>query len=82
MKRKRNSAYLILSLALILLMLTGCGYDAEKVVCRGKTDSTYDDTCIIAPDGYFLNGYEWVDVDGNTKHLIITMTKENGGAEE
>ena len=72
---KRNSIYLI-ALAIMLLLLTGCDYEHETVECRGRTESKLDNTTIIAPDGYFMNGYAWVDVDDNTKQLIITMTKE------
>ena len=63
----------ILSLA---LLIGGCGVienKSETIKLHGKTTWNTDDSYIYAPQNYFVNGYEWVEVDDHTKQLIITM---------
>ena len=57
--------------------LSGCGnntFCSERIVLNGRRIINEDNIILIAPDGYFLNMYEWNDVDGHTKQLIITLT--------
>ena len=64
---------------LVLSMLSGCGVmknESEFFDVHGKTSWTMDNIGIRAPKGYFINGYEWVDVDENTLRLIITLTDD------
>lgn len=72
MKRK-----MIVPMLLLTLLVGGCGVTdnkSETIKLHGKTVWTTDDLCIYAPQNYFINGYEWVEVDDHTKQLIITMT--------
>lgn len=61
----------------ITLCLTGCGttnFSSERIALQNRTSSVTDDTRLVAPQGYFVNTYEWVEVDEHTKQLVITLT--------
>lgn len=73
----RNRFIALVLVLQIVLFCSGCVFQSEEVSCSGKNITIYDDTNIIAPDGYFMEGYQWVYVDDHTKQLIITMVKEN-----
>lgn len=67
----------IIILALFLcVILSGCSmnYESESIEFRGRTDWTFDNSYVYAPKGYFVNGYEWLDVDEHTKQLVITFS--------
>ena len=56
----------LIIVALVALMLTGCGFfenNSETIVFYGKTDWVMDNESIIAPDGYFINFYELKKID-------------------
>lgn len=77
MKRK------LIIIPLICLMLSGCNMmknDSETFNLHGKTAWTMDNFYVHAPKGYFINAYEWVEIDDHTMQLIFTLTdnKEYG----
>lgn len=57
-------------------ILSGCGipHCSERIELQGRKSSTFDNSLLIAPNGYFLNTYEWKDVDQHTKQLTLTLT--------
>ena len=57
-------------------VLSGCGipHCSERIVLQGRDRSTLDNNLIVSPDGYFLNSYEWNEVDDHTKQLVLTLT--------
>lgn len=72
MKRK-----MIVPLLSLTLLICGCGVmdnESETIELHRKTAWTTDDLYIYAPQNYFANSYEWVEVDEHTIQLIITMT--------
>lgn len=73
----------LIIIPLICLMLSGCNVmenESETFDLHGKTAWTMDNSFIHAPKGYFINAYEWVEIDDHTKQLIFTLTnnKEYG----
>ena len=67
----------LIIVALVALMLTGCGFfenNSETIVLYGKTDWVMDNEFITAPDGYFTNCYELKKIDEHTMQLVITLT--------
>ena len=73
-ERKVNMKKIILLTLCLTLLLTGCKNKSETVELWGKSDWIFDNINISAPQGYFTNGYEWVEIDDHTMQLIITMT--------
>lgn len=68
---------MIVPLLLLILLIGGCGImdnKSETINLHGKTAWRADDLYVYTPQNYFVNGYEWVEVDDHTKQLVITMT--------
>lgn len=66
----------------VFILMTGCTSknSSETIVLQNRTSWSSDNQYIYAPDGYFVNYYEWIDVDENTKQLVIILSnnKEYG----
>ena len=74
----------LIIVALVALMLTGCGFfenNSGTIVFYGKTDWVMDNESIIAPDGYFINFYELKKIDEHTMQLVLTLTDNKGYGE-
>jgi hypothetical protein len=74
----------LIIVALVALMLTGCGFfenNSETIVFYGKTDWVMDNEFITAPDGYFINFYELKKIDEHTLQLVLTLTDNKGYGE-
>lgn len=68
---------MIVPILSLTLLIGGCGVmdnESETINLHGKTAWTTDNLYIDAPQNYFTNGYEWIEVDEHTIQLIITMT--------
>ena len=76
MKRILIIAATLLFSSIGLIGCTQLNNKSEIIILQGK--SQYK--TIESPEGYFANTYEWIEIDENTKQLIITLNnnKEYG----
>ena len=74
---------IIAALLFSSISFTGCitmDRKSEMIVLQGKSTWSDDNKIIESPEGYFVNTYEWIEIDENTKQLVITLSnnKEYG----
>ena len=65
-----------------VLVLCGCVNKQETIELYGRESTVLDNTTIKAPVGFFVNRYKWVNIDDNTKQLVITLTNDKALGEE
>lgn len=64
-----------------VFLLCGCANKQETIELYGRGSTAFDNSTIEAPVGFFANGYKWVNVDDNTKQLVITFTNDKAFGE-